>query len=805
MARGLKAAGVIDPHAVVSDGSAATDLRRQLMHARRPVRLAISRLERIADEGVDRTILHTVDVCPLIDVVVTLSGRTLFRHRTDLDPVHDLIDGNVLRHTPDDVRELAEKAGIGLRPGEAESLHTATGGLPALTGIALAVAGSLPAIPRRQRLLADRLRDAIAAHVETTLLSAPAAVTHRSFLTKVATAHVLTTTTAQFLDNESDAPQVLETLENAGILDYSDTEYGDTWILPPAGRNVLLARQSARGLHTQARLTLLAHHYLTRGEPANALRCASEADQWALAASIIDTHRATLVGTDLALLGRVLRAVPDRILATRPRTNAAKELVALLSGAPARGAHIDPPDIPSPPSTHPELWLATHQAMTLRFSGHYDKAADMALGLRRAAIEVLAEPAPDLGDRVPFLRMQWALTHQLAGQFPRAVSELRAAYRLGEALGQDYIARNAAGNAALSWALAGETARAHEWLEVEKRHAAADAWADGLTRIGGLVARTLTALDIGDTTQAGTVLEELGTLPPVVELWPFLLYARCRHAIAVHNPSVGLVALSEFASERSRVNGEFVRSLVDASELEVHLALGDGRRAMKLAKTVACTYPWDTVATARAYLLTGRPRTAIAVCHEYDWLASPYARSNADALVIEAVASLQTGKSRVAHRAWARACEIAHRTGCVSPLSGVPPASVSALTTDTGISFPAEHAPPHYPSEIHFPELTDRERAVLNGLHHGLTAGEIADALLLATPTVKSHLRTLYGKLGVHTRGDAVAAARSLGYFDEDSTERLPALPDLTAFPRPRAGEGTPPTPTSGRRARRLG
>lgn len=809
VARDLKSAGVIDPQADIStDRSAATGVRRALMHARHPVRLAISHLERITGQGIDQQILHMVDVCPLVDVTVTVTGRTLFRHRAEFDPEHDLIDGDALRHTAADMREIAENAGVQLRTGEAAILHSATGGLPALTDIAIEVATSLPTIPRREQILQDRLRDPIANHVETTMLSTPVAVAHRLFLIKTATAHVLTTTTAQFLDNESDPMPVLETLENAGILDYSDIDYVDAWTLPPAGRRVLLERQSAEGLHTQARLTALVHHYLSRGEYGNALRCATEADQWTLAATIIDTHITTLAGTDLVILGQALRALPDHILATRPRIIVAKKLVTLLQGAPARDAHITTFDDPSQPQVYPDLGLATHQAIVLRLSGEYDRAADMALRLRQAAATVADGTTEGSGDVLPFLRMQWALTHQLAGQFPDAVTELRTAYRLGEALGQDYIARNAAGNAALAWALAGEIARAHEWLEVEQAHATRDTWADALTRIGGLLARALTALDVGDTAQAGAALGDLDDLPPVVELWPFLVYALCRHAIATQNPSAGLVALSEYATERDRTNGEFVESIILASELEIRLALGDGGRAMKLAKKAACAQPWDTVATARTHLLTGRYRTAITVCRHYDWLASPYARFHADALVIEAIALEETGKSHAAHRTWAHACEIARRTGCTSPLSGVPLTSVTTLAAETGIAFPGGYAPPHYPTEVHFPQLTDRERAVLSGLQQGLTAGEIGDALLLATPTVKSHLRTLYSKLGVHTRSEAVDAAHSLGLLDEDNTKWLPALPGLAGLlrsSRTAQSERQSTPPSSGPINRRLG
>ncbi|NLG55934.1 MAG: hypothetical protein GX542_09865 [Rhodococcus sp.] len=43
------------------------------------------------------------------------------------------------------------------------------------------------------------------------------------------------------------------------------------------------------------------------------------------------------------------------------------------------------------------------------------------------------------------------------------------------------------------------------------------------------------------------------------------------------------------------------------------------------------------------------------------------------------------------------------------------------------------------------------------------TAQEIAQALALSVNTIKTHLRGLYAKLGVSSRGDAITAARLTG------------------------------------------
>jgi LuxR family maltose regulon positive regulatory protein len=59
--------------------------------------------------------------------------------------------------------------------------------------------------------------------------------------------------------------------------------------------------------------------------------------------------------------------------------------------------------------------------------------------------------------------------------------------------------------------------------------------------------------------------------------------------------------------------------------------------------------------------------------------------------------------------------------------------------------------------------LSKRELEVLDLLAEGLTNAEIAQRLVVSVPTVKSHTRSIYGKLGVHSRKEAVAQARDLG------------------------------------------
>ncbi|ARJ05035.1 DNA-binding response regulator [Cnuibacter physcomitrellae] len=58
-----------------------------------------------------------------------------------------------------------------------------------------------------------------------------------------------------------------------------------------------------------------------------------------------------------------------------------------------------------------------------------------------------------------------------------------------------------------------------------------------------------------------------------------------------------------------------------------------------------------------------------------------------------------------------------------------------------------------------FPTLTEREAEVLALVAEGRTNGEIAAQLFLGVATVKSHVNSVFAKLHVETRAQAVAAA----------------------------------------------
>lgn len=63
------------------------------------------------------------------------------------------------------------------------------------------------------------------------------------------------------------------------------------------------------------------------------------------------------------------------------------------------------------------------------------------------------------------------------------------------------------------------------------------------------------------------------------------------------------------------------------------------------------------------------------------------------------------------------------------------------------------------PDEYH---LTKREHEILEFLIDGLSYKEIADKCFISVQTLNSHIKNIYGKLGVHSRAEASAKFRDI-------------------------------------------
>jgi LuxR family maltose regulon positive regulatory protein len=90
---------------------------------------------------------------------------------------------------------------------------------------------------------------------------------------------------------------------------------------------------------------------------------------------------------------------------------------------------------------------------------------------------------------------------------------------------------------------------------------------------------------------------------------------------------------------------------------------------------------------------------------------------------------------------------------------------LNLLSGHTPATRPGDAGPPIEP-------LSDSELRVLRYLPTNLRASEIAGELFVSRNTIRTHIRNVYLKLGVHSRADAVTRARDLGLLSPTSLKR---------------------------------
>ncbi|MGW4856655.1 response regulator transcription factor, partial [Streptomyces sp. NPDC004288] len=180
------------------------------------------------------------------------------------------------------------------------------------------------------------------------------------------------------------------------------------------------------------------------------------------------------------------------------------------------------------------------------------------------------------------------------------------------------------------------------------------------------------------------------------------------------------------------------------------------------------------VALARAHLAAGDPAAALRLLDALAVRGSPGPAVTVPAALVRARAAALDGDPGSARELLARALAEGRREDLRGPFRRtgrwIDPylAEPSLRTRASGWLLPGpgpRHGPaaagpgPGTPVE----ELSERERDVLERLARAMSTEDIAADLYVSVNTVKTHLKSVYRKLSVHRRNEAVRRARELG------------------------------------------
>ncbi|GGI96089.1 LuxR C-terminal-related transcriptional regulator [Streptomyces brasiliensis] len=380
---------------------------------------------------------------------------------------------------------------------------------------------------------------------------------------------------------------------------------------------------------------------------------------------------------------------------------------------------------------HPELLalLLTHLGSTRLWSGHSDAA--------RAA---LTEAAGSAGGAATAVPRQDALGHlalldYLDGWIARAERRAHAALREAERYGVPAHARSGIGRLVLATVAVDRDELDAAQALIDEADAARKGADDPVTAAGRALAASRLLLARGST----------------------------QAAVAAAEPHATAVVASPWAEDRT--------VLVTAA---ARLAEGDAEAAVKLLEPAMDHRPAWTVEAARARLAAGDVDEAHNILDGLPATVPGGPALTVPVTLVRAEVADRAGDPATARRLVARALADARRDRLrrpfldagpwIRPLLAAAPADEPVRDwLDTRPRTPVRRVREddgELPPVVE--EVSPRERDVLRRLALLMSTEEIAADLYVSVNTVKTHLKSIYRKLSVNRRGDAVRRAREL-------------------------------------------
>lgn len=680
------------------------------------------------------------------------------------------VRANDLAFTTAETVALCRSAGTELTEPQCQDLCATLRGIPALVSGAVSLLRTFPGTPVDQYgRLAPTLLRLVDEYIDDRMSRLDPDV--RKHALTVAAARRPSPAEVLELTGCDEPEQLLESLDAVGLLVGVSDGGTRSWEWPEAIRQAVLdlSRREQPG-HVDELLRRLAHSSLDAGDFADAAGYAADAAEWPVAVRIVEEHWSDMVAGHFELLVHILRVLPDDTAHAHPAVAVGKAMfVNGLAGSPLLNQPIptgtdELTALGREPEAAELLHIGTVQAAALRMAGSLREGSERAARLVPLVDSMLAHQSENVTTQLPTLQLQWAIGMQLAGDLEWATAQFERAYRGGVLAGQDYVVLNAAGSLALNWSLQGDPARTAEWLRAEARVDTSIGYWDEMIRVGGRVATVLAHLDRLDLDDARSVLDLLGTPLSREELWGFVAYAGAQHALTAGDAYGGLAQLHRILAGHRTLHqpGGASDTLLTAAEIDLNLALGNSTAARTLCPDPDGAHPVVLVSVARTELLTGHPAAARRMLAQVAWTRSGWLRAHTEALLIEAASHLDEDRTEPAVQAWMRACALAEHLHNRRVFTTLPSRYADALAASSGTPIPGGPVTPVFPDSVAEVALSPRELTVLRHLAAGGSTRSIATALFVSPNTVKSQLRSVYRKLGVHTHTDAVTRAQEL-------------------------------------------
>lgn len=659
------------------------------------------------------------------------------------------------------------------------TLHSAVGGLPLTVRGVLMMLDRHPIAPG-DRMLPARLTESAAEVLRSIWLTSVGSDSDLDFALRVSVADSVDPQLAQQITGRDDAAEMLMAIEGLGLGLWSDGAGGPSFSFSGPVRDVLRRELAERMPREVAPLTRAAAEWcFANGEGFSALGLAVRIDDLSLASSFVLKDWASVLAPSRLEFISVVGAIPLRKISRYPllsmtlalaynssglhRVRAAEMFALTIASAAVLGDKVDPLE---------RFVLIAAESIAYRVVGQPQRsvaAGERALA-RLAGFSL--EQRDSLSEFLATFYAQIGLSFLYAGDRSRALAQFLTGYAHCSSLAPVHMVHSLALTAG-SYALDGRLDEARQLAEVAHSAPWPKGQIDGYLGALGHVADSLIAIDELRLADAQHHIDVMAPHLETIEHWPLFMIAQAMIHQAKGNAGEGATRLQAAMARGNRpAITPVTRVWLDSTRAWLLVASGQIAAAEALLRKYPAQHPNIAPVWARLFLLSNDPDEALSRLRALDFSALP-ARGQANYLLIAAVASLRQGNEELAVRDAEKAIFLMRDHGLTHPFAQISQPDriglVAALEKNgrargaegfIGLMMATPSTWPHAHSRI---TLTERETEVLTALAQTASQAEIAQRLFVSVNTVKTHAKSLYRKLGVNSRDEALLRASEHG------------------------------------------
>ncbi|MFE4465038.1 AAA family ATPase [Oerskovia sp. NPDC056781] len=765
----------------LSTAALTVRLAEAFLTVRGEVLVVVDDYQNVRDAEVHEDVLGLLRACPNLSVALaTTTSSMLEAPVVGLEMNRTVITADQLPLTLDETARMLRQVGADLDPAQT---HVSTGGQPLYLRVAMLaaeLAGS-HGTPAHVQVAAELLRAAVDKQ-----LQGPSRHRLELFLARCVVPEILTGDLAVALTLDPDAPELLSDLEARGLGTWERRPTGLVFVLFPVVRSLLLETFRLEDPEaSQVVEAATARWYLQHGYPVEAVRHAVTAGDLSIASAAVSRYWTQVFEERTIASLDVLRAVPVAELRPWP----------LLAGALARhydavpGGRDEAIELyhaalaglrvaPRPATPSERVVLEVLESLALRSTGSAERALYPARRAGRMLNELRVTERRSMARDLPRLRAEIARSMLRGGAENESLAILED---LGDPLGEPPALHGLALRA-LAHAVHGNMPEARRDLAGVEASRHAETTPRRSQDVYHL-AHALVRIERFDARGAQAHLDAMRPFLSTLESRPQFALAQASVDLLTFEPALGAERLRRYIeSERGRQR----ISVRDTDQLGYAAGLLDlarGRLGAVHATLRGASPSSASAPLLRAHLalLTESWQVArdVLVEHTPPVDASPRLRV-AHSLLLAAALVNGSDESHACD-ALGKFAAVADDRQLLFALTLPPRRELLALVelaarskdrTAQRVLAAAGPVPERFAAMVGFPQaLTDREIVVLDSLRRHATAVEISLSLTVSVNTVKSQLRSVYRKLGVRRREDALAKGIDLGLIVADHVD----------------------------------